>query len=120
MIRVDTRPRKRNAPRIAEKSAPAFLQWLRGRQCAVALVNRDECAGKIEAAHTYGAGDKGIGTKNSDRYAIPLCSAHHAEQHRRGWKTFERDYGIPSAPRVAEQYWRAWPGRVAWERKING
>ena len=116
-MRIDTSPRHKNAPRPAEKSAPAFLQWLRGRSCAVAPTNREECSARIEAAHTYGAGDKGMSTKNSDRYAIPLCSAHHAEQHARGWKTFERDYGISSAPLLAEQYWRAWPGRLAWEKK---
>jgi hypothetical protein len=80
-------------------------------------MNGDECAGKIEAAHTYGAGDKGMGTKNRDAYAIPLCTAHHAEQHARGWRTFESSYGIASAPRLAEAYWRAWPGRAAWERR---
>ncbi len=111
-MRVDVRPRKRNAPRPAEKSAPAFLQWLRGRECFVDA----DCNGKIEAAHTYGAGDKGMGTKSSDRYAIPLCSGHHAEQHRIGWKSFEEAY-LFLAPFMAQAYWRAWPGRIAWERK---
>lgn len=113
-MRVNTKPRHKNAPRLAEKSAPQFLQWLRGRECFVAA----DCDGKIEAAHTYGAGDKGIGTKSSDRYAIPLCSAHHAEQHRIGWKSFEDAY-LFRAPFIAEGYFKGWPGRIAWERKLE-
>lgn len=111
-MRVDTRPRKRNAPRPAEKSAPRYLQWLRGRDCFVS--ESGECSGKIEAAHTHGAGDKGIGTKSSDRYAIPLCSHHHAMQHRIGWKSFEERYCF-NAPGLAEGYWSRWPDRFKWE-----
>lgn len=113
-MRIDTRPRKRNAPRPAEKAAPGFLQWLRGRDCFV--TESGECEGKIEAAHTYGAGDKGMGTKSSDRYAIPLCSKHHAEQHRIGWRSFEARY-LFVAPFIAEGYWKGWHGRPAWEAK---
>lgn len=121
MIRVDTRPRKRNAPRPAEKSALGYLQWLRGRQCVAITTDYVGCQGRIEAAHTYGAGDRGMSTKSSDRYAIPMCSYHHARQHSIGWKTFEVVcLAGKSAPALAEQYWRVWPGRAAWERKLNG
>lgn len=119
-MRVDTRPRKRNAPRPAEKSAPAFLQWLRGRACRAFGPG---CSGKIEAAHVDYAGGKGMGSKVSDRFAIPLCSGHHRQQHRFGWQSFEHaawnqnGYALSSA----NAYWRAWPGRIAWERKqANG
>lgn len=75
------------------------------------------CDGKIEAAHVDYAGDKGMGTKVSDRFAIPMCSKHHREQHSKGWSAFERTYGNFDALEVAAQYWRNWPGRIAWERK---
>jgi hypothetical protein len=116
MKRIDVSPRRKNAPRPAEKSALGFLQWLRGRACAA--VNFGACEGKIEAAHTYGSGDKGIGTKNSDTFAIPLCSRHHKIQHDRGWRTFEdgHGFGLP-APDMARIYWRNWPGRRDWEAK---
>src|SRR5512139_2705140 len=107
------KPRKRNSPRPAEKSAPGFLQWLRGRECF--LANFGECSDTVEAAHVDHGGDKGMGTKVSDRFAIPLCggpAGHHAEQHRIGWQSFEEKY-IFGAVGVAEQYWRAWPGRIA-------
>lgn len=117
-MRVDVRPRKRNAPRPAEKSCPKYLQWLRGRECLISRIAQTHahCGGKLEAAHTYGAGDKGIGTKSNDCYAIPLCNYCHARQHSMGWKSFEKLYGF-DAPSMAEAYFNEWPGRHAWRRK---
>jgi hypothetical protein len=119
-MRVDTRPRKRNAPRIAEKSAPGFLQWLRGRECFCSTIKDATvwCEGRLEAAHVDHAGGKGMGTKVRDSAAIPLCSKHHRIQHKDGWLTFQTVYGF-DAVAVAELYWRAWPGRPAWERKLS-
>jgi hypothetical protein len=131
MIRVDTRPRHRNAARPAEKSAPTYLSWLRKRKCFLDGHRAGGCGladpprkGPVEAAHVDHAGDKGTGTKVSDRYAIPLCQRHHDEQggkigafkQRGGWKTFELKYGF-SAVAVAEAYWRDWPTRHSWEAK---
>jgi hypothetical protein len=110
-MRVNVSPRKRNAPRPAYKSAPQFLQWLRGRQCAV---NGAECSGKIEAAHVDHGGDKGMGTKVSDKFAVPMCSFHHLNQHSRGWLTFQAKHDI-DALAAARAYWWAWPGRFKWE-----
>jgi hypothetical protein len=116
-MRIDTRPRKRNAPRPAEKAAPGFLQWLRGRDCLFASYGG--CEGPIEAMHLDFAGDKGIGTKVSDRYSVPACSGHHRSQHNKGWATFLRIMGISKEVLLdgAAQFWSRWPGRPAWERK---
>jgi hypothetical protein len=113
-------PRRKNAGRPAEKSAPGFLKWLRGRPCAfsIALNTEANCHGKMEAAHTPGGGDKGMGTKCSDRYAVPLCSSHHRSQHDKGWPFYQRLLEI-DAKSLAEDYWRAWPGRAAWERALE-
>jgi hypothetical protein len=118
MLRVSTKPRKRNSPRIAEKSAPGFLQWLRGRECVWVV---DQCGGKIEPQHLDFAGGKGIGTKVSDKSAVPSCGIHHARQHLKGWLTFLREQETTKDKLIAasEYYWRAWPGRVAWERKLS-
>jgi hypothetical protein len=120
-MRVDTRPRKRNAPRIAEKHCPAFLQWLRGRECLAIGCGEEMCAGKIEAAHVDYAGGKGMGTKVADRHAVPLCSAHHRLQHSGGWPWF--DFTIlgmaGGGAKAADRFWQQWPGRIAWERKLN-
>lgn len=112
-------PRKRNAPRIAEKSAPAFLQWLRGRPCL--LEGKGGCGGRMEAAHVDYAGGKGMGTKVRDSAAVPLCAEHHRTQHSWGWQTFEGNFGMSPGDTAlaAEAYWRAWPGRRAWEAKLE-
>jgi hypothetical protein len=112
------RPRKRNAGRPAEKSAPGFLQFIRGRACLFEGIG--PCEGKIQAAHLDFAGDKGVGTKCSDRFAIPLCAGHHAEQHCRGWDTVLRDAGLSKNNLLdaAAFLWSRWPGRAAWERKL--
>jgi len=113
-MRVDVRPRHRNAPRPSEKSATSFLQWLRGRPYLIG----GNCAGRIEAAHVDYAGDKGMGTKSSDRYAVPLCAAHHAEQHNAGIRTFEARHNVNMLS-ASMAYWKAWPGRLKWEQ-ANG
>ena len=120
MLRVNTKPRKRNSPRPAEKSAPGFLQWLRGRECLCAKTGL--CSGKAQAAHVDYAGGKGVGTKVADRWAVPLCAFHHAIQHREGWHSFDAKYldGENAGLAAANQFWRAWPGRIAWEAKQDG
>ncbi len=108
------RPRKQNSHRADEsKRCPQYLQWLRGRKCAI---DTPECGWNIEAAHCDHGGDKGMSTKPSDRFAIPLCGRHHDRQHTLGRKTFEARYKIDMLALAAE-YWRAWPGRVAFEAK---
>lgn len=118
-MRVNTRPRKRNAGRPAWKVAKSYLQWLRGRECA-ASGGGVACEGIMTAAHVDHAGDKGMGTKVSDRFAIPLCMGHAMRQHNRGWQTFESEcLGGKSAVAMADAYWNEWPGRYEWERE-NG
>lgn len=116
-MKVDVRPRRKNAPRPAEKVAHGFTQWLRGRPCAAD--GYGHCEGRMEAAHVDHAGDKGMATKVADRYCIPLCSGHHRRQHARGWTTFEAEcLGGKSAIAMANAYWGAWPGRRAWEANL--
>lgn len=103
---VDTRPKKRNAPRPAWKVATAYHQWLRGRECyAVALGG---CWGKMEAAHTPDPLSKGIGTKAADHNAIPLCQLHHRAHTVMGWSAI----GLTreTAQAMAAAYWKAWTG----------
>jgi hypothetical protein len=118
-VKIDVRPRRKNAPRIAEKSAPGFLQFIRGRECLFAFMGG--CEGKIEAMHLDFAGGKGVGTKVADRYAVPACGFHHRRQHTRGWISFCREAGMSKEAllRGAAVFWHSWPGRIAWERKLS-
>jgi hypothetical protein len=104
-MRVDTRPRKRNAPRPAWKVAKAYHQWLRGRPCARVGLG---CHGDIEAAHTPDPASKGCGTKAADYNAIPLCQHHHMLHTTRGWSAIGLTRG--TAQMMALAYWRAWHG----------
>ena len=118
---IITRSRRRNSPRPAEKSCRSFLAWLRGRPCFLEWTG--ECAvigtrKPIEPAHVDHAGGKGMATKVADRHCIPLCPRHHDEQHR-GWRSFEAKYEF-NAVRTAERYWQSWPGRIAWESRLEG
>lgn len=115
-MRVDIRPRKRNAPRPAEKSAPGFLQWLRGRECACQGRN-PHCGGKMQAAHGPDKATKGMGTKCRDSCAMPLSELCHALQHQKGWKWFALNILGCDPLKLCEGYWWHWPGRIAWERK---
>ena len=118
MIRVNIKPRKQNSPRPAWKVATAFRQWLRGRQCAADGYGL--CEGRVQAAHVDHAGSKGMATKVADKFCIPLCEDHHRRQHNKGWMTFEKEcLGGKSAVAISEAYWRAWPGRVEWEREYG-
>ena len=106
MIRVDIRPRKRNAPRPAWKVAKAYHQWLRGRPCAKEAAGG--CWGRMEAAHTPDPGSKGMSTKAADHNAIPLCQGHHKLHTDKGWSAI----GLTreTAQAMAAAYWRAWSG----------
>lgn len=79
------------------------------------------CGGKIQAAHVDYAGDKGLSTKVADKHAIPLCAAHHALQHQKGWAWFEANVlgqdGI--ALKAAAFLWARWPGRPGWEKRLQ-
>lgn len=110
--------RHKNAGRPAHKSAPGYLKWLRGRRCACGgkLLC---CDGKVVAAHVDHGGDKGMASKASDKFAIPLSNGCHGSQHSVGWRTFERQLPGRDAVMLAAIYWRNWPGRAAWEQ-ANG
>jgi hypothetical protein len=120
LARSATRSRHQNAPRPAWKVAEAFKQWLRGRPCACAG-RGPTCSGKVQSAHVDYAGGKGTGTKVADRNCIPLSEGCHRLQHDRGWPWFDQQVlgGVSRGLMLSAEYWRAWPGRAAWE-KANG
>src|SRR5246127_4490526 len=82
------------APRIArtiERGKPK--PNLRSRVQHLAFVRQLSCvacgkAAPSEPAHVRTGTDGGVGMKPGDRYAVPLCAACHARQHRVGELTF--------------------------------
>jgi hypothetical protein len=82
------------APRIPRMVTPRKLKPdLRRRLQHLAFVRQLPCvacgkAAPSEAAHVRTGTDGGFGVKPADRYAVPLCTACHAKQHRIGELSF--------------------------------
>jgi hypothetical protein len=93
---------------------------LRGRECLFVQIGVIG-EGPVEAMHLDFAGGKGTATKVADRYAVPCAASLHRQQHQMGWATFLREIGVTKDEMIeaANAYWRAWPGRIAWERKLE-
>jgi len=70
--------------------SPAHLAFIRSLPCCVCLRTRN-----VEACHTPGS--RGMSQKADDRLTIPMCSIHHKEQHRIGWKRFSASYDLDIA-----------------------
>ena len=113
-------PRRREKPRRGPLRDPGYLRFLReeGRcvACRFWLVRYGApgagtgyptartCSCACDLAH---GPVNGKSSKGPDNEAIPLCRAHHDEQHRLGWPAFEAHYGF-SWEREAAVWWAAW------------
>lgn len=75
----------------------------------------------MQAAHVPHKASKGTATKAADRFQIPLSeNCHLHTQHRQGWQTFAAQFlGGRDPVELSNEYWKAWPGRLAWERRLG-
>ena len=111
------------AGRPAWKCCEEFKRWLRSLPCACQGKNPC-CSGPIQAAHVDHAGKgtadaKGLGSKVSDRFCVPLSMGCH--QHQTdviGWSELEMTLPGGSAEALANEYWEGWDGREKWERQF--
>lgn len=55
--------------------------------------------------------------KPSDCHSLPLCSEHHAEQHRIGEQSFEKKYRF-SMLQIAARLWKLWLSTTEAGRKF--
>jgi Putative HNHc nuclease len=69
----------------------------------------------IDPAHFRSAANSGTGIKPPDEFLLPLCRAHHTEQHAIGQRAFELRYGI-SMRQKALAYALESPDRAIEER----
>lgn len=82
------------------------LAFVRKHLCA--LWARQDCEGKIDAAHLRDlCPEHGMGVKPSDNWTVSLCRKHHRESEGRE-EFFERDYDI-SLLTLAMEYAAASP-----------
>lgn len=92
---------KRSKPRrVSVERKPEYLRWLRencmcifcvAQSKAGETVTREWLHEIVDPAHTS---NNGRGSRGPDSGCVPLCRAHHSEQHRIGVKDFEAKYGV--------------------------
>lgn len=88
---------------------PGFLAYLRRQPCEARHMG--DCAGPIHAAHvrysdaSKGSVNPGMGRKNHDRHANPLCEHHHLhDQHKRNERAFWQSLGKDAYDTAARHY----------------
>lgn len=94
-----------------------YKDFLRDRKCVACERTRANLARMgFSAANGYSVTSQsltidpahgpvnGMGSKGPDSAAIPLCRAHHEEQHALGWPAFEAKYGIDREKEAAAHY----------------
>lgn len=83
---------KRKRPRTL---AQDHLKFVRGLPCLICLTRNAVQAAHLRAGNpVYAKRSVGLGEKPDDRWSLPLCAAHHAEQHRGNELAFWKSYGI--------------------------
>ncbi len=92
---LPSRRKKQKAPKPGRVNK-SHQQWVRGFHCCVPGCRYDS---PVQFAHVRSGIDNpdergGMGIKPSDAWGIPLCAAHHMEQHRRGESSFDDTYKI--------------------------
>jgi hypothetical protein len=88
---------------------PAYRQFLREEGRCVACPSADYTMLRkyltVQCDPAHGP-PNGKGSKGPDAGCIPLCRAHHEEQHQMGWPAFEAQYGF-NREREAAAWWKA-------------
>lgn len=78
-------PRERDNKRLA---------WLRTQPCVICGAVNTEAAHIRVGSIGHGKRDTGMAEKPSDKWTLPLCNAHHREQHETAEMAFWKKYGI--------------------------
>jgi hypothetical protein len=81
-------PLMKPQPKPVRVSDPAYLSWIRTQPC----IRCDRQPS--EAHHQPAVGHSSVGSKCDDTRAVPLCTEHHAELHRRGRHTFWGSFDV--------------------------
>jgi hypothetical protein len=108
-------PKRRKPQKLGLRAEPqirsqSHMAWVRGHECAVAGTVGMSCSDRIEAAHVRVGTDGGMGVKPGDNWVLPLCSAHHAQQHALGETTFAALHKI-NMKQIAAELWVKSPHR---------
>lgn len=93
------------SPRVRDEG---YLALIRKLPCLSCGMVPSEAAHVRQASSMHGKPVTGMGTKPDDRWTLPLCQEHHAEQHREGELSFW--YRLNISPCIlADELFRASP-----------
>ena len=111
-------------PKNEIKRMPKYLKYIRTLPCVIC---NDHTT--TEAAHVRFIAPCGVGLKPSDEFTLPLCGAHHREQHRRGEELWWKSKGL-DPKEITEGLWdifnlfenknQAWSNADIYLRGIHG
>jgi hypothetical protein len=86
-----------------------YLDYIRQQRCCICGQTPVDPAHLRISSINDGKRDTGMAEKSSDKWALPLCRAHHEQQHRMNEREFWASYGInPFA--TAMSYHKTRPG----------
>lgn len=96
--------RRPHVVRVPPRAFRNHRRFIRSQPCAVGA-----CAAlPIECTHVRLGFAAGLAQKPPDWMTIPLCHAHHSQQHDLGHREFDRRHGLDSAA-LAKEYARRSP-----------
>lgn len=98
-------PTGKNSGRVEDKD---YLAWIRTLPCAVTGVRPVDAAHISYADNRYGKLGRAKGTKEDDRWAIPLSQNSHREQHSMGERRYWEVIGLDPCI-IAMSLWAAYP-----------
>ena len=81
-----------------------YLKTLRGSPCLV-------CSRGAEAHHLQHVGERGVGMRSGDNWAVPLCHDCHMDLHRFGDERTWWDLMGIDAKAWAERNWERYSGK---------
>jgi hypothetical protein len=87
-----------------------YLDFIRSLPCIVTRREPVEAAHVSYAVPEYGKLGRGKGSKESDRWAVPLCPEEHHRQHTMNEQAYWRSTGIDPCI-VAALLYAAYPSR---------
>lgn len=89
---------------------PAYLAYVRTLPCRIChRPGPNDPAHLRTGSRQYGKPPTGMGEKPSDCWVLPLCRAHHDEQHRGNELAFWSRYGVPDPFAIAMLLYAARP-----------
>lgn len=80
------------------------LKWIRTLRCCICGAHGPDPAHIRSSSAVFGKRDTGGSEKSSDKWTVPLCRTHHAEQH-----DFIRDHRDRNSEVSNELLW--WAGK---------